>query len=98
VAENSSESSKLNVETDVHLTKKKRIVFWVYLIAIFIFVLLTTFLILYSWTPFQQFKTTDQYYFANQVANEWKKGTNSLKLGFINDILVTANATCPDGY
>jgi len=64
----------MNIETDVNLTKKKRIIFWVYLFTILAFFIATTVLAVNSWTPTNQFLTTDNYYYANQVANEWQEG------------------------
>lgn len=64
----------MNIETDVNLTKKKRIIFWVYLLTILAFFIVITVLSAKSWTPTQQFLSTDNYFYANQVANEWQKG------------------------
>lgn len=64
------------METDVNLTKKKRIVFWVYLLAIMIFAIACTVLAAKSWTVTNDFVTTDDYYYAFQVSEDWKLGTS----------------------
>jgi multidrug resistance efflux pump len=67
----------MNVETDVNLTKKKRIIFWIYLLTILLFFIAITILAVYSWTPTKTFLSTDNYYYANQVAKEWQMGIYS---------------------
>lgn len=65
----------MNMETDVNLTKKKRIIFWVYLLAIIIFAIALTVLTAKSWAVTSNFITTDDYYYAYQVSKDWQLGT-----------------------
>jgi hypothetical protein len=62
------------METDVNLTKKKRIIFWIYLFAVLCFAITVTVLAAKSWSPTQAFISTDSYYYAYQVAKDWQKG------------------------
>ena len=64
----------MNIETDVNLTKKKRIIFWAYLLAILCFVTACTVLGAKSWQVTSDFVNTDSYYFAFQVGTDWQKG------------------------
>ena len=64
----------MNIETDVNLTKKKRIVFWVYLFAILCFAIVITILAAKSWQATKKFTGTDSYYYAYQVTQDWKLG------------------------
>lgn len=65
----------MNIETDINLTKKKRIIFWLYLLAILIFAITLTILAAKSWQATSEFVITDNYYYAYQVAQDWKLGT-----------------------
>jgi hypothetical protein len=67
----------MNIETDVNLTKKKRIIFWVYLFTILAFFTTITILSVYSYIPTKNFVSTDNYFYANQVANDWSTGKSS---------------------
>ena len=64
----------MNVETDVNLTKKKRVIFWVYLCTVLAFFIAITILSVYSYLPTKAFMSTDNYYYANQVVNDWQTG------------------------
>jgi hypothetical protein len=64
----------MNIETDINLTKKKRIIFWVYLCTIIAFFIAITLLSVYSYIPTKNFISTDNYYYAYQVAQDWQKG------------------------
>jgi hypothetical protein len=64
----------MNIETDVNLTKKKRIIFWAYLCTTLAFFLAVTLLSAYAYIPTNNFTSTDNYYYANQVANDWATG------------------------
>jgi hypothetical protein len=66
----------MNVETDINLTKKKRIIFWVYLSTILAFFITITILSAYSYMPTKQFTATDNYYYASQVASDWQNGSS----------------------
>jgi hypothetical protein len=61
----------------VNLTKKKRIIFWVYLCTVLAFFIAITIMTVYAYVPTKNFTSTDNYYYANQVANDWKTGTPS---------------------
>lgn len=65
----------MNIETDVNLTKKKRIIFWVYLAALLVFAIVITILAAKSWEATSDFVATDNYYYAYQVAQDWQLGT-----------------------
>jgi hypothetical protein len=65
----------MNMETDFNLTKKKRIIFWLYLFATLSFAITITILASKSWNPTQDFLKTDSYYYSYQVALDWQKGT-----------------------
>ena len=65
----------MNIETDVNLTKKKRIVFWAYLFAILCFVIACTVLAAKSLKVASDFVNTDSYYYAFQVGKDWQLGT-----------------------
>lgn len=67
----------MNMETDVNLTKKKKIIFWVYLLAILIFAITVTILAAKSWQATSDFVGTDNYYYAYQVAQDWQLGMPS---------------------
>ena len=69
----------MNMETDINLTKKKRVIFWLYLTAILFFSITVTILSAKSWNPTQGFLKTDNYYYAYQVAQEWQKGTDDAR-------------------
>ena len=73
--ESSENESQMNIETDVNLTKKKRIIFWAYLFAILCFAITVTVLAAKSWQATTAFTSTDSYYYAFQVAQDWKLGT-----------------------
>lgn len=75
VDESSEHESQMNLETDVNLTKKKRIIFWVYLLAILIFAVAITVLAAKSWIATSNFISTDSYYYAYQVSNDWREGS-----------------------
>lgn len=83
----------MNIETDVNLTKKKRIIFWVYLSSILAFLVVITVLSVKSYQPTKDFIATDNYFYARQVANDWQTG-------FITDIQVVNGtiSSCPVGY
>jgi uncharacterized membrane protein YkgB len=76
--ESSEHESQMNMETDVNLTKKKKIVFWVYLLGITIFAIAVTVLAAKSWSVTSGFISTDDYYYASQVAQDWQLGTHPL--------------------
>ena len=65
----------MNIETDVNLTKKKRIIFWAYLFALLAFSITATVLAAKSWSATAEFVNTDSYYYSYQVAQDWKLGT-----------------------
>lgn len=64
----------MNIETDVNLTKKKRIIFWAYLFTILCFAIVITIMAAKSWQATQDFTSTDNYYYSYQVAQDWKLG------------------------
>lgn len=64
----------MNIETDVNLTKKKRMIFWIYLCTVLAFFVAVTVLTAYSYMPTKSFTGTDNYYYAYQVARDWQKG------------------------
>jgi len=68
----------MNIETNVNLTKKKRVIFWVYIFTILIFLITIAILSSKSWTPTIEFVKTESYYYASQVANDWKRGILSI--------------------
>ena len=70
--------SQMNIETDINLTRKKRIVFWAYLFALLCFCVACTILASKSWTETRDFTSTDSYYYAYQVGQDWQLGTSSL--------------------
>jgi hypothetical protein len=74
-ADTSENESQMNIETDLNLTKKKRIIFWAYLFAILCFSLALTVLAAKSWEATRDFTSTDSYYYAFQVVQDWKLGT-----------------------
>lgn len=73
--ESSEHESQMNVETDINLTKKKRIIFWAYLFALLAFAVAITVLAAKSWAPTKAFVANDSYYYAYQVAQDWQLGT-----------------------
>lgn len=83
----------MNIETDVNLTKKKRIIFWVYLASILAFLVVITVLSVKSYQPTKEFIATDSYYYARQVANDWQTG-------FITEMKVVNGSisSCPAGF
>lgn len=64
----------MNAETNANLTRKKRIVFWVYLGTILAYVVAVSVITGLSYQPTKGFLSTDYYYYANQVTQEWKTG------------------------
>ena len=64
----------MNIETDVNLTKKKRIIFWAYLFAILCFIIACTVMGAKSYQVTKDFVNTDSYYYAYQVGLDWQKG------------------------
>lgn len=91
------EAEKSSVEEeyfDPNLSKKKKIVFWVYLFALLGFIIVVLTLVSKAYDPVKQHLLSDDFYYANQVVSEWNKG-------FITDIKVlkaTTNPHCPAGY
>ena len=65
----------MNAETNANLTRKKRIIFWVYLGTILAYLVAVSVLTGLSYIPTKGFLNTDHYYYANQVTSEWKAGT-----------------------
>ena len=79
---------------DPHVSKKKKIIFWLYLLCLLAFIVSVLTLISKAYDPVLKHLSSDNFYFSNQIVNEWK-------LGFVTDIKVlksTVNPTCPDGY
>jgi hypothetical protein len=79
---------------DPNLSKKKKIIFWVYLLALLGFIAAVLSLVSKAYDPVKQHLLSDDYYFANQVVSEWNKG-------FITDIKIlnaSVYPNCPDGY
>ena len=70
-----SSHSKQNPSND-HSTPKKNIISCLYIIGLLIYVAVMATLLSYSWNLLQLHKQTDEFYYANQVAFEWKKGTH----------------------
>ena len=60
----------------VHLTQKKKIIFWGYLPLLTLFFIGMLAMAASAWTPMQNFAQSDNFYYANQVAFEWTKGTS----------------------
>ena len=76
------------------MSKKKKIIFWLYLLCLLAFIVSVITLVSKAYDPVKKHLSSDNFYFSNQVVNEWN-------LGFITDIKVlkaTLNPTCPDGY
>ena len=84
-------SDDKKIDSEVHLSTRKKVVFWGYLFSILLFSVIMTILVAIGWDPIRQFKKTDNFYYANQVTYQWK-------LGFITDMIITSNPQCPSGF
>ena len=79
---------------DPNLSKKKKIVFWLYLAALLAFIVAVLTLVSKAYDPVREHLLSDNFYFSNQVVSEWNKG-------FITEIKVlnaTVDPHCPNGY
>jgi hypothetical protein len=59
----------------VNLSRKKRIVFWAYLLAVLCFCIALTVLAAKSWAATREFVSSDNYYYGFQVSQDWHLGT-----------------------
>ena len=87
-------SSKEEEFFDSHLSRKKKMVFWIYLFTLLAFITAVLSSIVSSYDPVKKFMQSDNFYFSNQIVYEWNQG-------FITDIKVlksTTNPNCPAGY
>lgn len=78
----------------MNLLRKKKIIFWLYLVCLLAFIISVLTLVSKSYDPVQKHLSSDNFYFSNQVVHEWN-------VGFVTDIKVlnaTVNHTCPIGY
>lgn len=75
----------------MHLSTKKRVIFWLHLFSILLFALSITVLLALAWAPINTFRASDNFYYANQVTYQWR-------LGFITDLLISVQPVCPSGY
>lgn len=94
----SETSSQKEHAENIHYTKNKRIVYWLYLLLGVLFVGAQGYLIAANWREMQDFSESDEFYFSNQITYEWKQGTSINYIGFIIDVKVVSGSSCPSGY